>query len=151
MDDFELGFLIVAGVLDHSLPLIVLMIDFTYNCIPFIGRHFKVTFFIILIYAIFNVSYSIAVEPIYPVADFDKAISFVYPVGGIIWCVLMFYFIMYINRIKLKRSNKNIALVQLGRIKETLRYQKRIRKMRKAEMKRIRANSSSNLTKLSGV
>lgn len=112
----------MAGILDHSIPLIALMIDFSYNCIPFVYRHFQITLVLTLVYTVFNIIYSIKVEPIYPIADFKSPLTFLYPFGGIIWCALMYCFILKMSKVKLRRSNKNFALIQLGRIRETLRY-----------------------------
>ena len=111
LDQFEIGFIIVAGVMDHTIPLIVLMIDFSFNCIPFVFRHFQVTLILAIVYSVFNVIYSIKVEPIYPIADFNSPLAFLYPIGGLVWCILMYLFILHSSKVKLRKSNKNFALV----------------------------------------
>lgn len=118
IDDFRnpedaqaLEFVIVAGVLDHSVPLIVLMIDFSYNCIPFVWRHFLITLAVAIVYMIFNVVYSIVVDAIYPMVDYSSALGILFPLLGLLWTLLMYYTVIHVSKHKLKKSNKNIALV----------------------------------------
>lgn len=136
-EEYSMGFIIVAGVLDHSVPLIVLMIDFSYNCIPFLWRHFLVTLTVALVYVIFNMSWTLSVDSIYPMIDYSSALGIVLPILCIIWTVLMYYLLVFISERKLKRSNKNVALGQLDRIKEMVKYQKTLKKQRKQEEKKI--------------
>ena len=58
-NSFSIAFVIVAGGLDHSLPMIVLAIDFSFNCIPFIWRHFAISLTIGIIYLIMNMFVSL--------------------------------------------------------------------------------------------
>ena len=48
----------------------------------------------------------------------------------------MFYVIIKISRAKMMMSNKNMALTQLSRIKEMVKYQKKVKKQRKESVKR---------------
>lgn len=109
-DTNKLGFFIVSGVLDHTVPLVVLMIDFTFNCIPFTTRHFLVTITTGLLYAVFNISYTLKVETIYPGMDFSKFYHYFYMLGGFLWSIMTFFCIVYFSKVKLRRAKKSVAL-----------------------------------------
>jgi len=55
----SIEFLIIEGVLDHTIPLIVLLIEFTINCIPFVWRHFMITVTIAIVYMVINVVWTL--------------------------------------------------------------------------------------------
>lgn len=74
-------FIIVGGYLDHLIPIIVLMIDFSFNCIPFIWRHFWVSMVVCIIYSIFNMVYTLKVSPIYPVIDYSSTLGIIVPIS----------------------------------------------------------------------
>lgn len=128
IDDFvqdeKVSYAVVAGVLDHTVPLIVLLIEFSYNCIPFLWRHFLLTLAITIIYAIFNIIYSLSVKSIYAMIDFTQVTDYLIAFATIIWTVAMYYLAVKLSQRKLKNSEKNLALVQLNKIKETVKYQK---------------------------
>ena len=105
-----MGFFIVAGVLDHSVPLTVLMIEFSFNCIPFITRHFLITLCFGLVYAIFNITYTLKVDIIYGSVDYTKVYDYLFPIGGFVLCIVLFYCIVYFSKMKLRRSKKSVAL-----------------------------------------
>ena len=97
-------------MLDHTVPLLVLMIDFSYNCVPFTGRHFLITLSCGSLYALFNISYTLKIDPVYPSVDFTKFYHYLYPLGALLWSVMLFYCIVYFSKVKLKRSKKSVAL-----------------------------------------
>ena len=55
----SLEFLIIEGVLDHTIPLIILLCEFSINCIPFVWRHFLVTITIAIVYMVINIVWTL--------------------------------------------------------------------------------------------
>jgi hypothetical protein len=74
-------FIIVGGYCDHLGPLIVLLVDFSFNCIPFIWRHFWVSMGVCAIYSIFNMVYTLKVDQIYPVIDYKSPLGIIVPIS----------------------------------------------------------------------
>lgn len=109
-EEMRLGYIIVAGILDHSIPLIVLMIDFSYNCIPFLWRHFLCTLGVAIGYAIFNIIYSLHIDLIYPILDYRTPFGALFPALGLLWTFLMYYMLVFFSQKKLKMQKKNLAL-----------------------------------------
>lgn len=55
----------------HALPLILLIIDFVLNRVPFVLRHIVIAIFVILIYGIMNMAITLITgHPIYPILDY---------------------------------------------------------------------------------
>jgi hypothetical protein len=77
----SLLFIIVGGYCDHLVPLIVLLIDFSFNCIPFIWRHFWVSIGVCAIYSVFNLIYTLKVAQIYPVIDYKSPLGIIVPIS----------------------------------------------------------------------
>ena len=110
-DDEKFSYAVVAGVLDHTVPLVVLLIEFSYNCIPFLWRHFLLTLAVVVIYAVFNIIYTLSVHQIYPMIDFTQATDYLITLATIVWTVAMYYLAVKLSQRKLKNSEKNLALV----------------------------------------
>ena len=107
----NVGYFVVAGVLDHTIPIVVLMIDFSFNCVPFIPRHFLITISLGILYALFNITYTLKVEPIYPSIDYREFKHYLYPVLSLAGSILLFYGVMFLSRWKLRRSKKSAPLI----------------------------------------
>jgi ABC-type Co2+ transport system permease subunit len=88
-DTVTYAFIIVAGCMDHSLPLICLSIDFSYSCIPVLWRHFAITATVIAIYAVFNMCWTLLVKEIYPLMDWDSTVGAIIPIVIIFWLLLV--------------------------------------------------------------
>ena len=71
------SFIVVAGALDHSLPLIVLLFEFCINCIPIIWRHFAISVVLGTAYMIMNMTYSLLVREVYPIMDWRVRLGLV--------------------------------------------------------------------------
>lgn len=58
-------------VLDHSLPMTLLILDYVLlNSIPFVMRHLPAQIFVMLVYLVINIGYSIYQGyPVYPPLD----------------------------------------------------------------------------------
>ena len=107
---FSIMFIIVAAFLDHSVSFIVLLIDFTFNCVPIIWRHFTITWSILILYMIMNAIYSLKVHSIYPVLDWHGFIGITLPILCVLAMFLIQLVIIKINACKLRKNNKSIVL-----------------------------------------
>lgn len=58
-EHYPMSFMIVAGMCDHSIPLLCLIVEFSYNCTPFVWRHFMTTGLFAFMYMIFNAFFSL--------------------------------------------------------------------------------------------
>jgi hypothetical protein len=66
----------VRGTLTHSVPLILTLLDYSFNEIPFIRSRFLISLSVMITYfMIFLLPYSVIVKPIYHGIDFDDVIS----------------------------------------------------------------------------
>ena len=106
----SLLFIIVGGYCDHLVPLIVLLIDFSFNCIPFIWRHFWVSMGVCLIYSIFNMVYSLKYSQIYPVIDYKSTLGIIVPISVFFYIFFANWLLVFCSNKKLQRANKNQAL-----------------------------------------
>ena len=77
-DHTEEGFY-VNNVLLHAMPMIILLIDYGINRVPFKMVHLPVSIFLMLAYGIVNLSYTISTgTPVYPPLNFKDAMSYVW-------------------------------------------------------------------------
>ena len=109
-DDYSEAFLIVAGGLDHSVPMVVLVIEFCINCIPITWRHFIITFIIGLIYLMMNMVYSLDVAEVYPVLDWKSTLGITLPILLMMFTIIMEKMLMVCFKKKLKANGKHYAL-----------------------------------------
>lgn len=68
---------IFRGTVTHSLPLLVTIVEFSLNSIPFYRKRFLVVFlFLALYFATLFVPYTLNVRPIYKGIDFDGVVDY---------------------------------------------------------------------------
>lgn len=71
---------LISCIMDHSVPMLVLLMDFFINAVPFTGRHFWMMIPIALAYLL--VSYLVVKstgEPVYPFLDWKSTTGLVAP------------------------------------------------------------------------
>ena len=89
---------------DHSLPLLYLLIDYTYNTQPFLLRHLIPIFKLSVIYLIVNLAYTKTHDnPVYAPMDWDSVSGIVMPLGTLVVSIALFFLIYWINNRKLKK------------------------------------------------
>ena len=115
------------GYISHSVPLLVLLIDFSYNCIPFLWRHFFISIPIASLYIVFVVFYSIFEKPVYHGFDLNTTEGILRTCGAILLTIFVQFILVTWYRTKLRRNNKNIALKQFKKATDALRYRKIVR------------------------
>lgn len=77
----------------HAIPMILLFFDFLFNRFRFHGWHILIVFTIAIIYAFcINLPYSLEVEPVYSVLDWQTGLSGGLIAGAIAVTLLMFGF-----------------------------------------------------------
>ena len=78
-EHYDVRFMVVAGMCDHSIPLLCLLVEFTYNCTPFVWRHFHTTGLIAIMYMFFNAFFSLFIGQIYPLIDWRSTVGILAP------------------------------------------------------------------------
>lgn len=119
-----LSFIIVAGGMDHSLPLVVLLIDFSINCVPIIWRHFFISFAVGLVYMLMNMIYSVDVKPVYPVLTWQGPLGVILPILIMAVTFGIHLLTQKCNKFKLKKYKKASALSQLDMIMYNIKEKK---------------------------
>ena len=117
----SLAFIIVAGVLDHSLPMVVLAVEFAINCMPIIWRHFIISISIGIIYMTMNMIYSLEVAEVYPVIDWKSVLGISVPISMLFFTVFIKYVLVKCHKKKLKINRKTDALEQLDKLKDVIK------------------------------
>lgn len=85
----------------HALPLILLIIDFVLNRVPFVLRHIVIAIFVILIYGIMNMSITLITgHPLYPILDYKDYKTALYMLGMLVVLVLSFVGLFFLAKIK---------------------------------------------------
>ena len=96
----------VSVILMHSLPLLCLMIDYTYNQMPFIGTHAWLIFVVSLTYMIVNfVATKVSGVPIYEPITWDSPKGYIIPITFMFFSILLFFLCKQINNYKISRHN----------------------------------------------
>jgi len=88
--------------LDHSVPLLCLIVDFLFNATPTVKRHLRVILFVGGIYTMIMITVSLAADkPIYPVLTFKDIASYILVFIVFGSAVLWFTLIHCLNKKKL--------------------------------------------------
>lgn len=100
-------------ILDHTLPLLALLVDYGMNCQPFIRRHFLVCLFMAFCYNIVLLAYSLANDSPYPWIDWSSFRGTLEPILSVILTIVLFWLTEYITKRKLDyiggHNNKTIV------------------------------------------
>ena len=105
MEEFKLFWFRLQLVIDHSLPLVVLMIDYVFlNALSFIPRHFVFVSAASIAYMLLNMAATLHLgQPLYPFIDWKGVTGFcLVPLGMMFGCWLLFRLLELITYKKLK-------------------------------------------------
>ena len=123
-ESYDYSYMFVAGMCDHSVPLICLLVEFSFSCSPFIWRHFLVTGFFAFSYAIFNAVFSLFFGQIYPLIDWRSLVGIYTPICVAILSVAIQHLLINSTKKRLRRHNKHHALDQYEKMFEQIRVGK---------------------------
>ena len=103
-----------SAILDHSIPFIVLVVDYAFvNQIPIKGRYVVGMFIVGGLYLVLMVGATLSRgKPLYPGMDFQSPIGVILPLGLLLITLLFFWILICINKCKLRKLNgrvKNIS------------------------------------------
>ena len=102
---------IMGLVTHHSTPMAFLLIDYIcFNAIPFTYRHSVFTIGIGGIYIIFNMIYTLTIEPIYDVMDWRTLSGILIPIGTIFVCFILIAMMELITYCKLKKMGHHLTI-----------------------------------------
>lgn len=119
-EHYDMSFMIVAGMFDHSVPLLCLLVEFSYNCTPFIWRHFATTGVLAVMYMIFNAVFSLFIGQIYPLIDWRSTVGIVTPLVVLVLALALQACLVNCTKKRLSRFKKDKAIVQLDKIYEQI-------------------------------
>jgi hypothetical protein len=90
--------------MDHSLPLICLLIDYIFvNSIPFVRRHAIILVNVVSFYLFINLSITkIRNKPVYEPISWDSFQSCITPFLLAIYGIIIFFILEYLTIIKIK-------------------------------------------------
>ena len=98
-------------VCPHFVPLFFLLIDYSYNQIPFIKRHLFIMLFVTVSYLIVNlVCTKVSGIPVYPIMTWDSFGTCMIPVGTAIVSLIIFMLFTKCNQYKI-RTDIDILVV----------------------------------------
>ena len=90
-------------VLDHLLPLFCLILDYSVNSMPFIKRHLWPIIFTVTVYICVDFAFvKLTGKIIYKILNWNDIFSFVLSIIAIIFLVIVFNVVYWINNKKLK-------------------------------------------------
>jgi hypothetical protein len=90
--------------LDHSIPIVMLIIDYCMNKIPFNLRHLAPSMVIMVSYGIVNISYTLGTgTPVYPPLNFKDVLSFMWLVVLILLECGAYAGITWVTKWKIKK------------------------------------------------
>ena len=98
---------LIRGTVTHSLPLIVTIVDYSLNLIPFERKRFFIVFLCLAIYfATLFVPYTINVQPIYAGIDFIGVVDYFVLVGVFVIAFLVLEGGKYLKELMLSSQEK---------------------------------------------
>ena len=129
-------------VIDHSVSFIVLMIDYSFNCIPFIWRHYFFSFIVILGFITLILVSEMNKDSLYPFIDWNMAKYIYIPFIVIAWTLLIELILVWLSRWKLRHGGKDMAVVQLKQIYSKIKLRNNILRQIKREEKLLEKGTS---------
>ena len=97
--------------LDHTVPLVFHTIDYVFlSSIPFTRRMIPLNLLFAVMYFVFNMSYSLTVEPVYSIMDWKSPKGIGLPLITIILYLITLLLIEILNKFKLKKLGYNSIL-----------------------------------------
>ena len=90
--------------IDHILPIAILLVDYSMNRIPFSIRHLPLGMFLLFIYGLINMTWTLVTgKPVYPPLDFKSAMTAVWILLLTLLEVGGFYLMIVLTRMKLSK------------------------------------------------
>jgi EamA domain-containing membrane protein RarD len=107
--------LITLEILNHTVPCLILILDFFINCVPFIMRHYWL-YAIIQIFLIvqeMHDHYNAMQSRLFRFTDNTIAIGYIAPILVFILSLIVYFIMVQLYKLKLRLANKPDALEQL--------------------------------------
>lgn len=99
MDNYD-----YEAFLDHITPLMILLVDYVLNRIPFNYRHFPISMILGGAYFIVNLSYTLATgTPVYPPINYKDVYTYVWIVVLIVLEGVFYFGLYYLTRWKMRK------------------------------------------------
>ena len=107
---------VVGGVLDHTLPVVVMIIDFIFfNRVPFTWRHSLSLISTMLSYGAVNSAWTILYKEVYPGITWRDAPGILMPLGLFAIILALQACLIKLSECKIKRLEaKELASIQLA-------------------------------------
>ena len=94
---------------DHVLPLLLLLVDFSMNTIPFCNRHYLLVCVVLLVYMMFNYLVTfIRNKPVYSILDWNSVIGWSLPPASFVYMTFVFGVVKWISNKKLKKNGYEV-------------------------------------------
>jgi len=100
-------------VMDHTLPIISLTMEWMISNQPVVKRHIMIVFILELLYLICNFSYSIAGFPPYQLTDWRSFVGILMPFVMCVIGILLFICLEWCNRKKMSRQEQNSTILEI--------------------------------------
>ena len=105
---------IILGIGDHTLMLVLLLLDFATNCVPLCYRHFIIYAAVNSIYMVVNfVVTKVTGKPIYTPLSWNSPLSYMMPLFILIGMILIILLLRKLTEIKLKKYDCEHFLTSL--------------------------------------
>lgn len=93
----------ITAIGAHSVPLAVLLLEYSYNTVPFCPRHAIFIFGIAVVYL--GINYLVTVKtgtPVYPPMDWKSTMGIICPIGLLVGAILIFLMLYFVTKKKLR-------------------------------------------------
>lgn len=105
---YEIKSMCLSKILDNSIPLTLILIEFSYNAVPFCRRHLIFIIGISVIYLVANFVISKKDgSPVYAILDWSSPLGFIVPFLLIAYAIVIFLMLEWISTKKLLRNDLN--------------------------------------------
>ncbi len=94
----------VFTFMDHIAPIVILLIDYSMNRIPFSVRHLPVAMGLLLIYGLVNMTWTLETgHPVYPPINFKSAMTAVWVILLALLEIGGFFLMSWLTKLKLNK------------------------------------------------
>ena len=115
---FEAKSICLSKIIDNSVPMMLILIEFSYNAVPFCRRHLIFIIIIAILYLITNFTITKYLgQPVYQILDWNSTLGYIMPFAFIAYVVIVFLIVEWINSKKLIRNNlEHIVNITKGKV-----------------------------------
>ena len=100
---YQSGVRQLSLILDHSLPLFCLLLDYSVNSMPFIKRHLWGILTLVFLYILIDLAFvKYTGRIVYKILNWKDYISFILAMVALILCIICFNIVYWINQKKLR-------------------------------------------------